>query len=582
MRSKTLQYFRVSILLLLFLSVLYYANLHDEWIKLQGKGDETLMSGKLDVVIRRKIISTTIENQKKSEEMKRLENITNNVLTVHSAETSSFETFPSKQHPASAVLTMTSPALMLHHTSENASNNNSTISSNYTTNIVNIEDNESFLWRGAQSRLCTHIKKEKRKMIATNKKSVVKQKIQLVLVIPCKKYHERHQHGNFMLGFYAMKLAAMAYQVDFSFRCEEDKGQQYLLWWEVLILRNSGKGSSACVIRVHHVIGDGLALVSAFEKILTNEDGTPIVSPTSLQSGGAKGKTKKKNDNKNGILSTVWSLIEATGHVLTLSATKYDDDTAFSKMNHSNMRHSGKREAVIFPTVPLDFVKKLKDAANVTVNDLLMTAVSQAIHDYCESQDDVVLSERGSSIQCRALLPVGFPRSLEELNDPSTALRNIWCMVSCDIGVGISNIEERLRHVHSKTTEMKEKPRAFMQLKVQNKFPGPYVPTSLGQQTVFDTFSRHSLVLTNVPGPSKKCLFAGKLVESVQLFFDNFLTQVDLISYAGQVYGNIVLDADELPNSEIFGRLYIGALMELANTLNVDVPAEVKKAAACA
>ena len=231
MRSKTLQYFRVSILLLLFLSVLYYANLHDEWIKLQGKGDETLMSGKLDVVIRRKIISTTIENQKKSEEMKRLENITNNVLTVHSAETSSFETFPPKQHSASAVLTMTSPALMLHHTSENASNNNSTISSNYTTNIVNIEDNESFLWRGAQSRLCTHIKKEKRKMIATNNKSVVKQKIQLVLVIPCKKYHERHQHGNFMLGFYAMKLAAMAYQVDFSFRCEEDEGQQYLLWW---------------------------------------------------------------------------------------------------------------------------------------------------------------------------------------------------------------------------------------------------------------------------------------------------------------------------------------------------------------
>ena len=360
-------------------------------------------------------------------------------------------------------------------------------------------------------------------------------------------------------------------------------GRDDLPWWEVLILRNSGKGSSACVIRVHHVIGDGLALVSAFEKILTNEDGTPIVSPTSLQSGSAKGKTKKKkNDNKNGILSTVWSLIEATGHVLTLSATKYDDDTAFSKMNHANMRHSGKREAVIFPTVPLDFVKKLKDAANVTVNDLLMTAVSQAIHDYCESQNDVVLSERGSSIQCRALLPVGFPRSLEELNDPSAALRNIWCMVSCDIGVGISNIEERLRHVHSKTTEMKEKPRAFMQLKVQNKFPGPYVPTSLGQQTVFDTFSRHSLVLTNVPGPSKKCLFAGKLVESVQLFFDNLLTQVDLISYAGQVYGNMVLDADELPNSEIFGRLYIGALMELANTLNVDVPAEVKKAAACA
>jgi hypothetical protein len=128
------------------------------------------------------------------------------------------------------------------------------------------------------------------------------------------------------------------------------------------------------------------------------------------------------------------------------------------------------------------------------------------------------------------------------------------------------------------TTEMKEKPRAFMQLTVQNKL-GPFIPTFIGQQTVFDTFSRHSLVLTNVPGPSKTVLFAGKPAKAVQLFFDNLLTQVDLISYAGNVYGNMIFDSDELPNSEIFGQLYAGALVELAMILNVDVPAEVKKAA---
>jgi hypothetical protein len=354
-------------------------------------------------------------------------------------------------------------------------------------------------------------------------------------------------------------------------------GRKDLPWWEILIIRNRGKGSSACVIRIHHVIGDGLALVGAFNKILTNEDGTAITSPISFQSKASSSNGKKKK-SKRGILSTAWSLVEATGHVLTLGATKYDDDTVFSKMNHSNMHHSGKREAVIFPTIPLEFVKQLKTAANVTVNDLLMTAVSQAITDYCKSQNDAVLSEKGSSIKCRALLPVGFPRSPEELSDPGTAMRNIWCMVSCDIGVGISNIEERLRHVHSMTTEMKEKPRAFMQLTVQNKL-GPFIPTFIGQQTVFDTFSRHSLVLTNVPGPSKTVLFAGKPAKAVQLFFDNLLTQVDLISYAGNVYGNMIFDSDELPNSEIFGQLYAGALVELAMILNVDVPAEVKKAA---
>lgn len=146
-------------------------------------------------------------------------------------------------------------------------------------------------------------------------------------------------------------------------------------------------------------------------------------------------------------------------------------------------------------------------------------------------------------------------------------------MVSCDLGVGYSDIEERLKHVHKKSTEMKEKPRAYMQLKIQNGL-GPYIPVSVGQQTVFDTFSRHSLVLTNVPGPSDKVLFAGKKVQSVQLFFDNLLTQVDLMSYAGKVYGNIIFDADQLPNSEVFGVLYVKALVELAERLNVDVPSE--------
>ncbi|KAL7530211.1 hypothetical protein ACHAXR_003365 [Thalassiosira sp. AJA248-18] len=355
------------------------------------------------------------------------------------------------------------------------------------------------------------------------------------------------------------------------------EGRGDLPWWEILIIRNSGGGPSACVIRFHHVIGDGLALVSAFEKLLTTEDGKPIHSPVSLQRS-ASSTASKKAKKKKGILSTIWSLIEATGHCLSLGATKYDDDTVFSKMNHSEMKHSGKREAVIFPTMPLDFIKELKSSAGVTVNDILMTAVSQAIHDYCKKQGDEVLKAKGSDIQCRGLLPVGFPRSQDEMNDKSKGMRNMWCMVSCDMGVGHSDIQDRLKHIHAKTTEMKEKPRAYMQLSIQNNL-GPYIPVSVGQQTVFDTFSRHSLVLTNVPGPTDKVLFAGKKVKSVQLFFDNLLTQVDLISYAGQVYGNIIFDAEQLPDSEIFGQFYAVALVELAKRLNVDVPPEVARKA---
>jgi hypothetical protein len=91
-------------------------------------------------------------------------------------------------------------------------------------NFVQINGNESFLWQGAQSRLCTHIKK-KRKQLKSQKN------LHLNLVIKCGDIDERNQHGNFMIGFYAMKLAAIAFQADFTFRCLESERKDYILWW---------------------------------------------------------------------------------------------------------------------------------------------------------------------------------------------------------------------------------------------------------------------------------------------------------------------------------------------------------------
>ena len=192
-------------------------------------------------------------------------------------------------------------------------------------------------------------------------------------------------------------------------------------WWEILIIRNCGSGPSACVLRFHHVIGDGLALVAVFEKLLTTEEGKPIQPLFS-----SKSSSGKQNVQRKGPLSTLWSLVAATVHVLTLAATKYDDDTVFSRINHANMKHSGRRKVVIFPTVPLDFVKRLKAAAGMTVNDVLMAAVSQAIRDYCEAKGDKILDAKGRDLQCRALVPVGFPRMHDPQDTYHDALRNMW------------------------------------------------------------------------------------------------------------------------------------------------------------
>jgi hypothetical protein len=87
-------------------------------------------------------------------------------------------------------------------------------------------------------------------------------------------------------------------------------------------------------------------------------------------------------------------------------------------------------------------------------------------------------------------------------------------MVSADMGVGCDDIMERLLYIHSKMNDIKTTPRAFVQLWMQNNLP-PLLPLSIAQQTVYDVFRRHSLVLTNVPGPDRPCLIAGKVCTKI-------------------------------------------------------------------
>ena len=383
----------------------------------------------------------------------------------------------------------------------------------------------------------------------------------------------------------------------------DDDDELLLPWWELLRIENTGSGPSAVVLRVHHALADGLSLVHAFSNILTHpQTGKPIGQGRGEREGG-EGKTsttfhpsipnKPTSSSRPNILAQFWSLLQSVTYVLTLGISRFDDETAFSKTtpspspsSHRNRVHSGRRTFVLFPVIPLAFIKELKDKAACSVNDILMTAISQAIHDYCvdqkdpmfvsggESIDERVLTKR-SQLQCRALLPVAFPSKADELANPETALRNKWCLISSDIGVGWTDILDRLRHIHSRTKVFKETvpPRAAVQLAIQNEVVPRLLPHAVARQAVWDIFSRHSLVLTNVPGPQHPCCLATRPVKDVQLFFNNLLPQVDFITYDGRVYGNMLFDDQSLPGlKDCFAKYYGRSLVSLAHRLDVSIP----------
>jgi hypothetical protein len=240
------------------------------------------------------------------------------------------------------------------------------------------------------------------------------------------------------------------------------------------------------------------------------------------------------------------------------------------------MVHTWNREFVLFHEIPLAFVKELKNKAGVKVNDVLLTCLSQAIHEYLKQQNCEVLNEKGTTLQCRALYPIGFPRPTSVTSDKAKTLRNRWVLVSGSVGLGEKDVMSRLKFISNHMTEIKESPVAAVRLSIQNAIL-PWLPHSLCRQVVFDTFSRHSMVVSNVPGPERPVSFAGKEVKGVQMFFSQLLPQVSLISYRGKIFGNMCVDPAAIPNCQSLSPLFSLAFVQLAEALDVPVPESVGK-----
>lgn len=332
-----------------------------------------------------------------------------------------------------------------------------------------------------------------------------------------------------------------------------------LPWWEFLVIENKDSNSgSAVVLRIEHCLADGLSLVNLFEGFLTNESGEPVkdLIPISMEN-----KFQKQKKNK-------WSLyckvVPSFFKVLALPASKFDSDTVFSKSANKEMKYNGKRKIIVFDNIPLPLIKDIKNANNVTVNDVLLATLSLTISEY-NRMHGCIVSKSGKDIQCRVLMPVALPR------EKGSQLRNKWVFISVNIGLSIPGIKARLLHVHETMKKFKNSPIAMVQLCVQETIP-PKLPLNVSRQTVFDSFCRHSAVFSNVPGPAYICNFANKPVDGCQMFFNNLIPQIGILSYNNQVFMNMILDPDSFPSSDKLRTIFKEMLVKLAIDSNVKIP----------
>ena len=198
-----------------------------------------------------------------------------------------------------------------------------------------------------------------------------------------------------------------------------------------------------------------------------------------------------------------------------------------------------------------------------------------AIRRYCQGRADPLLPEGeadAAGLQMRALLPVSFPRPEEG------GFRNRWCFVSCPMPVGTGSVLGRLAATRAATAALKNSLVAPVQLFIQNSVL-PYVPLFVSRQTCLDTFARHTCIFTNVPGPPAPVILAGKPLTSMQMIFPNLISQISLLSYAGLVHCNAVVDEATVANAPALRRHFVNELRELGAALQVPFPPAIDERA---
>jgi diacylglycerol O-acyltransferase len=204
-------------------------------------------------------------------------------------------------------------------------------------------------------------------------------------------------------------------------------------------------------------------------------------------------------------------------------------------------------------------MKKIGKAFGASLNTVALAAMTGAWRAYgIQVHRDPNLPESEKTcIEFKTLVPVALSRPMEECN-PSSSLVNRWVYSSVPLPLGTPQASLRIREVRANCEHLKSIGVGGLQLAGQS-----LLPTSAQQKIQGDLLRKHSLTVTNVPGPQVPMKIAGQMVQEIQIVLPSTTSQVGLISYAGFLCANIVVDPEVVPHAEVLATGWSAELQEL-------------------
>ena len=319
------------------------------------------------------------------------------------------------------------------------------------------------------------------------------------------------------------------------------------------------EGGSALVARVHHCIGDGIALISVMMTITdggsdpprraakaaagADDDGDWLADVVLKPLGGLSAKAAGAGRGVDRTLARRCSPIRSTAsparsREARLGAKVMGDVAAMALMADDSPtllkgKPSGVKRVAWGEPIALAEVKAIGQALGASINDVLLACVAGAIGEWLRAAGD---DPAGKEI--RAMVPVNL-RPL----DQAWQLGNRFGLAPLVLPIGIDNPVGRVAAVRARMNELKASYQpllAFAVLAVAGQMVQPV------QDAILGLFAKKATaVMTNVPGPAVPLRFCGATLRQTMFWVPasgDIGVGVSILSYGGGVQFGLVTD----------------------------------------
>ncbi|MFZ4849316.1 MAG: wax ester/triacylglycerol synthase family O-acyltransferase [Caldilinea sp.] len=333
----------------------------------------------------------------------------------------------------------------------------------------------------------------------------------------------------------------------------EPLDRQKPLWRFYLV--DELKGSSVLFGRIHHCVGDGMALIRVLLNMTseTLADSVRLHSPAEAapprRPAGLWHKSRQVTSTALAAVKTVASqtllaLENPTRLLRTAQAVGAFSATAAAILARLLLLSPDRRtllkgtlgtvkQVVWSAPFNLAAIKTIGRAFDATVNDVLVSAVAGALREYL-----LQLGEDPDSGDIRAMVPVNL-----RTDSQTHELGNQFALIYLPLPISRADPTARLLHTKQQMDLIKQSPEPLLIYQVLSLIGN--LPIELARQATLWFSAKASAVLTNVPGPRQPIYFAGLPLRQLMFWVPQsgeISLGISIISYNGQVILGLMVD----------------------------------------